>query len=75
MRPAEHFGEQAVVVVELVHAVVREADRGLEQVDLLASPLRRRADGRGDDGERHQDGSNDGGRSAAGRLHVFFPRS
>ena len=71
MQPAEHFGKQAVVVLlEVFHAVVRDADRGLEQVDLLASPLRR-ADGRGvgSDGERHQDG-NDGQHSAAGRLHV-----
>lgn len=71
MQPAEHVGEQAVVVLlEVFHAVVGDEDRGLEQVDLLTSPLRR-ADGRGvgSDGERHQDG-NDGQHSAAGRLHV-----
>lgn len=74
MRPAEHVGEQAVVVLLEVagRAVVRDADRGLEQVRLLASRLRR-ADGRGvvssSDGERHQDGQQ---HSAAGRRpHVL----
>ena len=71
-RPAEHFGEQAVVVLlEVVAAAARNADCGLKQVDLLASRLLR-VDGRGagSDGERRQDGE-EGHHLAAGRLHVF----
>lgn len=58
-RPAEHGGEQPVVVlVGIFHAVVGDAHRGLEQVDLLPSPGGRRRGGR--DGETGDGESQDG---------------
>jgi hypothetical protein len=73
-QPPDNSREQAaVVLLQVDRDGVRDTDRGLEQLNLLASWRRRRAcsgGGTASEGERHHNGE-DGSHHSAASLHVL----